>query len=87
MTEPARPPNSFRITVTLPTRRDRIDQVLMEELRKQDRNLILKKISRVEFKQLFKQKKVFIKGQSALPSSSLAMGTTHIDIVGFKDSI
>lgn len=80
------PLNSFRITVTLSTPRDRIDQVLIEELRKQTRNLDLKNISRTTFKELFKKKRIRIKGQSAVPSSSLAQGTTHIDILGYTET-
>lgn len=58
----------------------------MEELRKQSRNLALKNISRTEFKALFKNKRVRIKGQPATPSSALAQGTTYVDIIGFSDA-
>jgi 23S rRNA-/tRNA-specific pseudouridylate synthase len=75
------PKNSIRITITLSTPRSRIDQVLIEELRKQTANPELKNISRTAFKELFKNKKVRIKGQSAVPSSSLAKGTTYVDIL------
>jgi hypothetical protein len=84
--DPAKPKNSFRVTLELSEPRDRLDQVLMEELRKQDRNLELKNISRAAFKELFKNKKIQIKGQSAKTSSSLARGTTFVDILGYKDS-
>jgi 23S rRNA-/tRNA-specific pseudouridylate synthase len=57
----------------------------MEALRKQSRNLLLKNISRTEFKELFKAKKVRIKGQPATPSSALAEGTTYVDIMGFQE--
>ncbi len=80
------PKNCFRVTLTLPTPRSRIDQILLEELRKQNRNLVLKRISRTEFKELFKKKRIRIKGQPATPSSSLAQGTTFVDIVGFEDT-
>lgn len=79
------PKNAFRITLTLSSSRPRIDQVLLEELRKQSRNLALKNISRTEFKELFKKKRIRIKGQPAVPSSSLAQGITHVDIIGFED--
>jgi hypothetical protein len=77
------PANSFRITLTVLTARPRIDQVLLEELRKQSRNTLLKRISRTEFKELFKKKRIRIKGQPATPSSSLAAGSTDVDIIGF----
>jgi hypothetical protein len=77
------PKNSFRVTITLSSPKPRIDQVLMEELRKQSLNLELKNISRAAFKELFKNKKIRIKGQSAVPSSALAKGTTYVDIIGF----
>lgn len=84
-TQPEKPKNSFRITLTLASPRPRLDQPLLEELRKQNRNLALKNISRTEFKELFKKKRIRIKGQPALPSSSLARGTTYVDIIGFED--
>lgn len=77
------PKNAFRVTLTLSSPRSRIDQVLLEELRKQSRNLALKNISRTEFKELFKKKRIRIKGQPAVPSSALAQGITHVDILGF----
>jgi hypothetical protein len=75
------PENSLRLVLNLSTPRPRIDQVLIEELRKQNENLDLKIISRMKLKELFKKKKVQIKGQSAVPSSSLAQGTTYVDIL------
>ncbi len=83
--DPPKPPNSFRITLVLNEPRHRIDQILMEEIRKQERNLDLKNISRTNFKDLFKDKKIRIKGQPAKPSSSVTRGITHVDIMGFKD--
>jgi len=80
-----KPLNAFRITLTLTQSKPRLDQVLMEELRKQSLNLTLKNISRTEFKELFKKKRIRIKGQNALPSSSLAQGSTIVDILGFGD--
>jgi hypothetical protein len=82
---PDKPKNSFRVTLVLSSPRRRIDQVLIEELRKQNRNLLLKNISRTEFKEIFKKKRVRIKGQAAQPSSALAQGTTFVDILGFED--
>lgn len=61
----------------------RIDTVLLEELRRQERNLDLKRISRAAFKELFKKKRIQLKGQAARPSSMLAVGTTFVDILGF----
>jgi len=84
---PPKPPHkSFRIKIELSGPRPRLDAVLMDELRKQDRNLQLKNISRTEFKELFNKKKIRIKGQPARPSSALAGGVTWVDILGFEDS-
>lgn len=81
MNEPAVPPNSFRVTLQIEHGRTRLDAQLMDALRKQDQNLKLKNISRSEFKELFKNKKILIKGQPAKPASELASGTTYIDIL------
>lgn len=78
-----KPANSYRITLTLTSSKPRIDQVLMEELRRQSGNMKLKTISRTAFKELFKKKWIRIKGQPATPSSSLAQGTTFVDIIGY----
>ena len=80
-----KPENSFRVELVLSTPRSRIDAVLLDELRKQSKNLTLKNISRSDFKELFKKKKIQIKGQTAIPSSSLAQGTTYVDILGFDE--
>ncbi|MBI3556144.1 MAG: hypothetical protein HY074_07765 [Deltaproteobacteria bacterium] len=85
-TTPPKPPNSFRVTLNLTSAQPRIDQVLLEELRKQKRNIDLQHISRSKFKELFKEKRIQIKGQSAVPSSALAEGTTVVDIIGFEDA-
>ena len=74
---------AFRIVLTLATRLPRLDQVLLEQIRLQDRSPALKAISRREFKELFKSKRIQIKGQNAKPSSALAAGTTNVDILGF----
>jgi hypothetical protein len=75
------PANSFRVVLELSGPRKRLDQVLLEALRAQKDNLALKIITRTEFKELFKKKKIRIKGQAALPSSALAGGTTWVDIL------
>ena len=80
-----KPENAFRIVLTVPSQRPRIDNVLIEELRKQSRNTVLKRISRTDLKELFKSKRVVIKGQPATPSSSLAAGSTDVDILGFDE--
>ncbi|MBC7387045.1 MAG: hypothetical protein H7301_12910 [Cryobacterium sp.] len=83
---PAQPENSFRVTLETLSSKPRIDQVLLEALRGQSRNPNLKRISRTEFKELFKKKKILIKGQPATPSSSLASGVTHVDILGYSEN-
>lgn len=83
--QPEKPKNAFRITLNLNAPSPRIDQVLLEALRNQNENTVLKAISRTEFKDLFKKKRVRIKGQAAVPSSSLAQGTTFVDILGYGE--
>jgi hypothetical protein len=83
--EKEKPVNAFRIVLDLTSPKPRLDQVLMEELRKQNKSLSLKNISRTEFKDLFKKKKIRIKGQAATPSSSLAQGKTFVDILGYEN--
>lgn len=78
--------NAFRVTLTLASGKPRLDQVLIEELRKQSKNLDLKNLSRTGLKDLFKKRRIRIKGQAALPSSSLAQGTTYVDLIGFGGS-
>ena len=81
---PAQPENSYRITLELISREPRLDSVLMKAFRAQgNKNLNLMNISRMQFKQLFKEKRVLIKNQPASASSALAAGTTYIDILGF----
>jgi hypothetical protein len=75
------PRNSFRLTLTVTSAQPRLDTVLLAELRKQDTHPELKNISRTEFKELFKKKRIQIKGQAATPSSSLAKGSTDVDIL------
>jgi hypothetical protein len=81
--EPVRPPNSFRVVINLEYPESRMDNVLLNALREQDENMTLKNISRGALKQLFTDKKIMIKGQRAKSNSSLAKGTTYVDILGF----
>jgi hypothetical protein len=78
---PEQPANSFRIELNLDYPESRLDNILLEALRGQDDNLTLKNISRSALKELFNQKKIFIKGQRAKSSSALAKGITYIDIL------
>jgi 23S rRNA-/tRNA-specific pseudouridylate synthase len=80
---PEQPANSFRIAITLDAPEERIDNVLLNALREQNENDRLKTISRTALKDLFNEKKIMIKGQRAKSSSSLAKGTTYVDILGF----
>jgi len=73
-----------RVTLNLETRKSRLDTVLLEALRNQTDNLDLKNISRTQFKELFKEKRIRIKGQPALPSSGLAAGSTDVDVMGYE---
>ena len=78
------PKNSFRITLELEFKQ-RIDTALLTQLRGQARNTELKTISRTAYKELFKKKRIRLKGQYAVPSSMLAKGTSVVDIMGFED--
>jgi hypothetical protein len=78
---PKIPLNSFRITLELKQSGLRLDSQLMEALRLQDENSKLKIITRSEFKKLFKDKKILIKGQPAKPASEIAAGITYVDIL------
>lgn len=80
---PPQAKNSFRIVLELNRAEKRLDSVLLQALRDQNENINLKNISRVAFKELFKNSKVLIKGQNARTSSALAKGTTYVDILGF----
>lgn len=85
MTDSNVPPkmsNAFRIELHLDQASSRLDNVLLQALRDQNDNLTLKVISRGALKNLFNEKKIFIKGQRAKSSSALARGTTYIDILG-----
>lgn len=83
ITTPEQPANSFRIALNLDYPESRMDNVLLTALREQSENEALKNISRAALKDLFNNKKVFIKGQRAKSNSSLAKGTTYVDILGF----
>lgn len=78
---PAQPKNSFRVVLELNSSQKRLDNVLLAALREQNDNIDLKNISRTEFKDLFKNGKVSIKGQNAKTSSAVAKGTTYVDIL------
>jgi len=78
---PKQPPKSFRIVLNQLRGGQRLDAVLLQALRDQNENLNLKHISRVPFKELFQDGKILIKGQRAKTSSTLARGTTYIDIL------
>ncbi|MBI3541860.1 MAG: hypothetical protein HY075_01110 [Deltaproteobacteria bacterium] len=81
-----KPPNSFRVVLELTSASPRLDTLLLEALRKQSRNLDLKILSRNGLKDLFKAKRIRIKGQPATPSSGIAQGTTYVDIMGYEDT-
>jgi len=85
MSIPEQPKNSFRIVLDLASGSSRLDGPLLEALRKQERNAELRGISRSRFKKLFDEKRVTIKGQNAKASSSIAVGITYIDILGFNE--
>ena len=82
---PPQPENSFRIELVMNNRQPRIDTILLEAIRAQERNLELKRISRTAYKALFGEKHILIKGQAAKPSSAVAAGTTYVDILGYED--
>ncbi len=83
ITEPVKPPKSFRVTLNLDYPESRLDNVLLAALREQNENLTLRNISRGALKNLFNEKKIEIKGQRAKSNSALAKGTTYVDILGF----
>lgn len=82
---PPRPRGSFRIILNLTSPAPRLDAVLIEALRTQNRSIDLNNLSRAKLKELFSKKKIRIKGQAATPSSGVARGVTYIDILGFED--
>lgn len=78
---PPQPEKSVRITLVLERRSDRLDGILLEAMRQQTENKKVCDISRSALKALFTEHKVLIKGQPARPSSSIATGTTYVDIL------
>jgi hypothetical protein len=78
---PAIPDNSFRVTLELTERADRLDVVLLDALKLQDENQDFKIISKIQFKRLFTEKKILIKGQNAKAKSPVNSGTTYVDIL------
>lgn len=79
---PERPAKSYRIVLELPRAEKRLDNVLLAAIREIKDNLDLKNVSRTEYKTLFNEGKIQIKGQKARPSSAVAKGTTYVDILG-----
>lgn len=75
------PTNSFRITLELNARVNRMDTTLLNACKSQRENHALRNISRQGLKNLFLEGKIQIKGQRAKPSSALAQGTTFVDIL------
>jgi hypothetical protein len=82
-TIPEQPAKSFRITLNLEKPESRMDNILLNALREQNENEELKSISRGALKDLFNEKKIFIKGQRAKSNSALAKGITYVDILGY----
>ncbi len=82
---PTKPANSFRVILELNSSGSRLDAILLKFLRDQKGNLDLQNISRTTFKELFQTGKILIKGQRAKPSSTLAKGTTYVDILGYSN--
>ena len=78
---PEQPPHSFRVIIERNSRISRMDNTLLEALKKQDDDINFKNISRAALKNLFTTGRVQIKGQRAKPSSALAVGTTYVDIL------
>lgn len=74
-------PGAFRVKLLMNSRQPRLDVHLLEALRGQEENPELKRISRTQFKKMFDEKKILIKGQPAKPSSSLAAGITYVDLL------
>ena len=74
---------AYRVTLELNSSQKRLDTVLLQALRDQSENINLKNISRMVFKDLFKEGKIIIKGQRAKTSSAVAKGTTYVDIIGY----
>ncbi len=82
---PEQPKNSLRIILDLKAQ-GRIDGLLLEAIKAQDRHAGLKAISRRAYKELFRNKRIVLKGQPAVPSSMLAAGLTYVDILGYNET-
>jgi predicted RNA binding protein with dsRBD fold (UPF0201 family) len=82
---PPQPDNSFRIVLNVASNGQRLDGLLLGELREQNRNQRLKDVTRSMLKKLFNEKRICLKGQPARPSSSLARGVSFVDILGFRE--
>ncbi len=80
---PPQPEKSFRITIDLDRAQSRLDSCLLAAMKSQTQQTALQQMSRSKFKQLFNNGHILIKGQRAKPTSSLAKGTTYVDILGF----
>ncbi len=78
---PDQPPKSFRVIIELNSRISRMDNTLLEALKKQNDDINFKNITRSALKNLFTTGLVQIKGQRAKPSSALAKGITYVDIL------
>ena len=76
---PVLPKNAIRVTIDLSWPENRLDNVLLDKIRNEE-DVKLRTISRGTLKKMFQEGKVQIKGQNARPSSSLAKGTTYIDL-------
>ena len=80
---PPRPPKSYRIVLELSRSEKRLDTVLLAAIKQCNDNLNLREISRTKYKELFNNGQIMIKGQRATPSSSVAKGTTYVDILKY----
>lgn len=80
---PPQPEKSFRITLELDRAQSRLDSCLLAAIKAQTQQPSLSQMSRSKFKHLFNSGHILIKGQRAKPTSSLAKGTTYVDILGF----
>jgi hypothetical protein len=80
---PPQPAKSHRIVLELFKAERRLDGILLNAIKQQNGNLNLREISRVQYKNLFKNGKIQIKGQPARPTSGIAKGITYVDILGY----
>jgi hypothetical protein len=80
---PPQPAKSFRVILDLNKSEKRLDNILLAKLREQKENLNLKILTRGDFKKLFQEDRILIKGQQARPSSAVNKGITYVDILGY----